>query len=115
VVAGIHRTVREEVKGMKKAVFLFLVVTLAILWVIIRPGLFVVAPVQGVTQGRTLIYHSRSSGFPFISSTDQLCVRSLGTVDEACRAQAYGVSGPYYDRTIISLPYIEWILERSLP
>jgi len=89
---------------------LLLGVVLVIVWIVKRPGLFVVQPIGAVPDGVTVLYLSRGDDVPFIESPDGICLRTTGGVNLLCR----GVSMTAFMRTaepeiVARLPYSEWL------
>jgi len=102
-------------KGKKKGYITTLIILgiVALLWILIRPGVFTIQPIGALPEGITFIYHSRSSMMPFFSSPDGLCLQIQGSVSLLCRGTALGAASDLIDRIIIKLPYNRWAYLQS--
>ena len=99
---------------MVKGILLLLVIMLGGLWLIIRPGLFIIPPMDPVPSGTALFYYDRPAILPFFSSTDSYCLQTTGAITEPCRRATLAGLGAIRERTLFTLPFSTWMLERSL-
>lgn len=88
--------------------FLGVIFIFAVLWLIIRPGVFTIQPIGVLPEGITFIYHSRNSAIPFFSSPDGLCLKFQGSVTLLCRMAMLSVMDDLSDRILLRFPYSHW-------
>ncbi|HHH82347.1 MAG TPA: hypothetical protein ENL35_05120, partial [Chloroflexi bacterium] len=62
---------------MVKGVLLLIIIMVGGLWLIIRPGLFIVPPMEDVPKGTVFFYYDRPRSLPFFSSTDSYCLQTI--------------------------------------
>ena len=107
--------VEQAVRKQRKEVYFVvgLIVVAALIWILVRPGVFTVQPIGALPDGITIIYHSRNSEMPFFSSPDGLCLQANGSVNLFCRLGALGAASELADRIIIRLPYSRWAYLQS--
>jgi hypothetical protein len=98
---------------MAKSVLLFLLLLFVAVWLIAKPGVFVIPPMYEYPEGTTLLYFDRSSGTPFFTSTDSYCLFSSGEVTARCRNAALNSIDPLLQNLLTTLPYSEWAYLRS--
>ena len=92
---------------------LLVIALLAVLWIIVRPGIFTIQPIGAIPEGVTIVYHSRSSQIPLFSSPDGLCLQIQGSVSLLCRMAGITALGDLTDRIILRLPYSRWAYLQS--
>lgn len=103
-----------EARSRRPLVLVALTVTLAIAWLVARPGLFVVQPLGAVPDGVTVLYLSRSDDAPFVESPDGICLRTMGGVSLMCRGTAMARFMREAEPSIVArLPYNEWLYLRT--
>ncbi len=104
----------EVVKKSKALIWIIIVLVLiSLIWLVVRPGIFVIQPIGALPDGVTFIYHSRNPEMPFISSPDGLCLEFQGSVTLLCRMGGITAGVELLDRKIIKLPYMRWMYLRS--
>ncbi len=99
---------------MVKGILLLIIIMVGGLWIIIRPGLFIIPPMERVPEGTVFFYYDRPRSLPFFSSTDSYCLQTTGAVTESCRIATVAGLGSISQRTLFTLPFSDWLLERSL-
>jgi hypothetical protein len=95
------------------SLLLSLLVVLLISWVLFRPGVFTIQPIEALPEGVTYIYHSRGPEIPFFASADGLCLKRNGELTLLCRAEGISGSAELAERAFIRLPYSRWAYLRS--
>ena len=101
-------------KTRSRSVSLFVLAGVLLgLWVLIRPGVFIVQPIGAIPDGITFVYHSRNQEMSFFSSPDGLCLKIQGSVNLLCRAAGIAAIEELSDRIIFRLPYSRWAYLRS--
>jgi hypothetical protein len=53
-------------------IVVIIIVIIALVWLLVRPGVFTVQPIGAIPEGVTIIYHSRNSKMSFFSSPDSI-------------------------------------------
>jgi hypothetical protein len=104
---------RSQSNGKRKYQALVVIILLAFLWIIIRPGVFTIQPIGALPDGITFIYHSRNPEMPFFSSPDGLCLKIQGSVSLLCRASSLAAVEELSKRILLRLPYSHWAYLRS--
>ncbi|HMT20139.1 MAG TPA: hypothetical protein PKE20_02650 [Promineifilum sp.] len=100
----------QKIKGETRGCLiapLALLILLAVVWFLVRPGVFTVQPIGAIPGGVTIIYHSRGPQMPLFSSPDGICLEIQGSVTLFCRMAAFAAVEEITDRIIVRLPYIE--------
>lgn len=82
-----------------------LLVAGVVLWLVIRPGIFVIQPLQSLPDGVTIVYHSRPSSTPLVLSPDGVCLETMGEVTLLCRMAGIAAASELTDRILFRLPY----------
>lgn len=108
-------TIETHQSKLRKGLFFTMafVVIFAVLWILIRPGVFTIQPIGTLPEGVTIIYHSRNPEMPFFSSPDSMCLDIQGSVSLLCRMIALSASEDLTDRIILRLPYSHWAYLQS--
>lgn len=83
-----------------------IVIAVAAVLLLVRPGVFTIQPIGALPDGVTFIYHSRNPGMAFFSSPDAMCLDIQGSVSLLCRGTALAAASELTDRIIVKLPYI---------
>ena len=73
---------------MKHLWWLTPILLVLLVWVLVRPGIFIQQPIGAAPEGGMVIYHSRGPDMPFFASADGLCLTLQGSVSLLCRATA---------------------------
>lgn len=97
---------KTKTKGCLIAPFALLIL-LAAIWFLVRPGVFTVQPIGALPDGITVIYHSRGPQMPLFSSPDGMCLQIQGSVTLFCRMASFAAVEEITDRIIMRLPYID--------
>ena len=106
-------TKEENPRRRGLTILFILIILLAVIWIIVRPGVFTVQPIGAIPEGLTIIYHSRGPNMSFFSSPDGICLEIQGSGSLLCRGAALSGATDIIDREIIRLPYIHWAYLRS--
>lgn len=111
-----HRKIIEnlrKINAMAKSVLLFILLLFVATWLIARPAVFIIPPMDEYPAGVTLVYYDRANGAPFFASTDSYCLYSTGDVTTRCRNAALNSIDPLLQNLMATLPYSEWAYLRS--
>lgn len=99
---------------MAKSIVLLVIIILIAMSFIMRPGLYILSPMPGFSNGTMLVYFNRHAEVPFFYSTNLQCLQSTGNDSESCRGAAYRNTSSLRERTLFRLPFSEWAFMRSL-
>ncbi len=96
-------------KKKNKSLFrlIMLIVILAGIWFLVRPGVFTIQPIGALPEGITFIYHSRSPEMPFFASPDGMCLIIEGSVSLLCRLAGLSALEELTSRIITRVLYFE--------
>ena len=100
---------------MVKAMVGFLLMLVLAAWFILKPGVFFMPPSAFDTEGYTLIYYEKTSGMPFFSSPETLCMAQYGEITPMCLETGHDTASYLSQRMITYLPYADWAYQLFLP
>jgi hypothetical protein len=79
------------------------------MWVILRPGVFIVDPTSSMPEGTTLIYLNKPANTPVLQSTDSMCLDAYGSMSGSCREQMLQEQAWLFQQSLVELPYMSWL------
>ena len=86
-----------------------LLLPVALLSAFLSLTVFVIPPIGGLPEGKTLVILKREKT-RFIDSPDAFCARELDGVSPECRATVLGgILGREADPVLLTLPYSRWL------
>lgn len=94
---------------MGKGLVLLLVIIFGAMWLVLRPGVFIVDPIPSLPQGTTLIYLNKAAGVPVIRSTESMCTATFGYASSSCMEQAFQEQSSLFQNSLAELPYLAWL------
>jgi hypothetical protein len=98
---------KEDVMG--KGIVLLLFIMFGAMWLIIKPGIFIVDPTSSMPEGTTLIYLNKPAGIPVFRSTDAICTDTYGSTSGSCREQILQAQAGLFQQSLVELPYMAWL------
>lgn len=94
---------------MGKGIILLLLIMFGGMWLILRPGVFIVEPTSSMPEGTTLIYLNKQANVPVLRSTGSMCIASFGSASASCREQMLQDQAGLFQRSLVELPYMSWL------
>ncbi len=94
---------------MGKGIVLLLVIMFGAMWLILKPGIFIVDPTSSMPEGTTLVYLNKPSGTSVFRSTDSMCIESYGSTSGSCREQTLQAQAGLFQQSLVELPYMAWL------